>query len=153
MAIHRGEDYLKPATMHSDRQIVVKAALKDLRKKKHRKNFDAIVVSGYSSTIIGSIIADKLGVDILIARKPDEPRNSKKVIDGVHGARYVFIDDLIASGATLRRVRDAVESTDGTLYGVWLYRQGAEEYIANAIYHHCNGAVMLHSHIDYLRPY
>ena len=121
---HDGADYLRPMTVGDYRKHVIKCALKDLRRRKHRDKFDCIVVSGYSSTIIGSIIADRMNKDILIARKEGEPRNSHRVIDGMVGGKYIFLDDLVCSGATIKRIKDAVHAGDGELYGYWLYRQG-----------------------------
>ena len=90
----------------------------------HKDNFDCIAVTGYSSTIIGAIVAGQLGKNINIVRKDDENSHSPWSVEGAVGVRYIFIDDLVASARTLKRVHEKMKLMQCKLYGVYLYLSG-----------------------------
>lgn len=71
--------------------------------------FDAFVVSGYSMAMIATSVADKLEKNIVLVRKPYERKHSMYKVEGIHGQRCFFLDDLIASGKTLERCIKAVK--------------------------------------------
>lgn len=87
----------------------------------HTGRFTTVAVSGYSSTIIGSIVASRMKKHICIVRKPNDDCHSPFLVEGKPMQKYVFIDDLIASGSTLRRVVDSMKTLHSDLYGVYVY--------------------------------
>lgn len=100
------------------RQEYVEFIVAKLRRRV--KNFSHIAVSGYSSAVMGSIIAHRLKKDIAIVRKPNEQRNSYHDVEFEKPIyKYVFIDDLCASGGTIARVFNALEVEK--CYAVLLY--------------------------------
>jgi orotate phosphoribosyltransferase len=103
------------------RDRIVKALKKALRYKKSK--FDGFAVSGYSMSIIGSILAHEMGKEIAVIRKPTDNRNSMHEVEGKHGKRWVFLDDLIATGSTLDRVCGKISKIEGTVVGIcmWLH--------------------------------
>lgn len=99
----------------------IKNCLKALRK--HKNKFTAVAVRGYSAAIFGGIIASRMKKNIILIRKPkvNESYHSEKSVEGIENQACVFIDDLIASGDTIRAVNDGLKSMNCTLYGVYLY--------------------------------
>lgn len=83
--------------------------------------FDAIAVSGYSSSIISTIIADKLNKNVLLIRKSSDIRHSNFKVEGFKNQRVLFIDDCVDSGDTLNRVRRGCTTHNCTLVGLVLY--------------------------------
>jgi len=75
--------------------------LKDVR-------FDTLVGTGLSGALAVPELARRFGVNYLIVRKPNDGTHSWLPVEGKLGRRWVFVDDLIASGATFARVWDAM---------------------------------------------
>ncbi len=74
-------------------------------------DFDTLVVTGVSGCLIAGAVANTLRKNILVVRKENDDSHAGTGVykcEGVLGDRWVFIDDLIFSGASLRRVRRAV---------------------------------------------
>jgi len=70
-------------------------------------DFDAIVVTGISGMLIGPAVAYKLKKRLAVIRKPDDKDNhaSCKIESCMkQGDRWIFFDDMIATGTTARRV-------------------------------------------------
>lgn len=109
-----------------DRELIIKTAVEIL--KTWRKDFDAIAVSGYSSALTASIVASKLRKNIVLVRKDCESRNSSYNVEGIHGQRVLFFDDLISSGDTMKRIRDGIKTIRCNLVGFYLYKHGWREY-------------------------
>jgi len=105
-------------TITKREQIICKA-IKTL--KKNKILFDAISVSGYSSAIIAPIIAHKLKKNIVLVRKSSEQRYSNYSVEGQHGQRVLFLDDLIDSGKTFEWVKSGVETIGCRIVGIYLY--------------------------------
>jgi len=101
------------------RNRLVKEAVEIL--KTWTKDFDAIAVSGYSSALVVPIIAHKLKKNIVLVRKTSETRFSNHNVEGQHGQRVLFFDDLIDSGSTFRHIKKGVESISCRLVGTYLY--------------------------------
>jgi adenine/guanine phosphoribosyltransferase-like PRPP-binding protein len=82
--------------------------------RRRRKHFDSIVVRGNSGVIVGSPVALRLRVPLVVVRKPGEgSHSSHKVINvGNLGDRWLFLDDFISTGRTLRACIEALESYD-----------------------------------------
>jgi orotate phosphoribosyltransferase len=107
------------------RDRIVKAIKMALRYKKSK--FDGFAVSGYSMSIIGSILAHEMGKEIAVIRKPTDNRNSMHEVEGKHGKRWVFLDDLIATGTTFNRVCSSISRIEGTIVGACLWLNYDEE--------------------------
>lgn len=89
-------------------------------------DFDTFVGTGLSGTIAAPVLAYALNKKFLIVRKASDAElqnHSGHSSEGHLGARWVFVDDLISSGDTFRRVADVVGATDpDTRYaGIYLY--------------------------------
>lgn len=69
---------------------------------------DTFVGSGLSGALVVPTLARALGRHWAIVRKDDGSHSSRR-IEGEIGERWLFVDDFIEGGATLRRVRDMVE--------------------------------------------
>lgn len=70
--------------------------------------FDTMVGTGLSGSLIIPVIARALGKNWLIIRKESESAHSSERGEGNLGDRWVFVDDFVDTGATKRRVKDAV---------------------------------------------
>lgn len=81
-----------------------------------RVDFDTFVVTGISGAILGPLAAFTLDKNLLFVRK-GESCHSFKQVAGNLGKRWVFLDDFIESGETLRRcmqrVREFAEDEGG----------------------------------------
>jgi hypothetical protein len=83
--------------------------------------FDAIAISGYSMAMIVPIIADRLQKNVVLVRKSSEQRASEYNVEGIHGQRCVFVDDMVDSGHTFTRVYEGLETIGCTVVGYSLY--------------------------------
>lgn len=106
---------------------VIEKALKTTLK---RRKFDSIVGVGLSGALVIPQLAKALDRTFAIIRKSTESAHSRYPIEGEIGESWIFVDDLIQSGATYRMVRDAVSkghkmyhgSTPEPKYkGTWTY--------------------------------
>lgn len=95
--------------------------------KKAAPNSVCIAVSGVSGAVVGGMLAPSTGLDLFIARKPNDGTHGN--VNGESANRlgvpidYVIVDDLICSGDTVRRI---IESVDGIhpgskCSGIFLY--------------------------------
>jgi orotate phosphoribosyltransferase len=90
------------------------------------KDFDTFVGTGLSGTIGASVLAAALNKHLLIVRKPDDTGNhSGNKVEGRIGQKWVFVDDMISSGATLQRVQEVVSGLEGAPQYVASYTYGA----------------------------
>lgn len=92
---------------------------------RYKYDFDAFVVTGYSMTILGSILADRMGKELCVIRKPEEKSNSEFKMEGNTGRRLMYIDDCIASGDTLNRVHHSAKAMNSHIVGICLWCQGS----------------------------
>ena len=90
-AVHRFDDVFEAAT----------EALQDV-------DFDTIVGTGMSGAIVVPRLADLLNVSWVLVRRKNESNHADGMLEGVMGNRWLFVDDLIASGDTLQRVHEAI---------------------------------------------
>lgn len=104
----------------------LKEATKNIRES--GVEFDTIVVTGISGIIFGLPLARKLKKHIVIVRKDDDGAHSTKEVEGTvfpeNIGRWLFVDDLIDSGKTKRRVTEKVNSSSNrkaTYVGDYLY--------------------------------
>lgn len=123
--------HLRVSLAASLRRQIVREACKLIRKQ-CKKMFgvhegttkpvmaDAIAVSGHSGLIVGSAVADRLGMDLIIVRRPGEknstlPCHSSYLVEGhVKGApRFIVLDDLICTGNTHSHILSSIHAANG----------------------------------------
>ena len=64
--------------------------------------YDTLVGRGLSGALIVPILGRELDCHWMVLRKPNDSAHSSLTAEGTLGDRWVFVDDLIDSGATLR---------------------------------------------------
>lgn len=70
--------------------------------------FDTLVGTGLSGAVVVPSLALALGKPFVIVRKPNDGSHHNGTMIGNLGAKWVFVDDFVSSGATRRRVKDAI---------------------------------------------
>lgn len=102
-----------------------------LRAKEHLEGveFDTFVGTGISGTVAALRLSRLMDKRYLLVRKPNDGSHSSKSVEGTLGKRWVFVDDLIASGRTLVRAWNRVKSCNtwefnSEFAGVLLYGNG-----------------------------
>jgi hypoxanthine phosphoribosyltransferase len=125
-------DYIHLSLDPNRRREKVARAVAILR----HKQFDAIAIRGNSGAIIGGAIATALNKPIILVRKDkwkEESHHSMMHVEGPLNwsplARYVIVDDFVSSGATFRKIQDAIAGR-AECVGAYLYRD--EEFTAIA---------------------
>jgi adenine/guanine phosphoribosyltransferase-like PRPP-binding protein len=73
------------------------------------RDYDTLVGTGLSGGIIVPRLAASLKTNWMIVRKPGDGTHSFRQAEGTLGHRWVFVDDLIDSGATLKRTKEAID--------------------------------------------
>src|SRR5688572_6935768 len=71
-------------------------------------NFDTMVGTGLSGTLVVPHLARTFGTYWAIIRKDEQNHDYGKVV-GEIGQRWLFVDDFVSMGHTLRRVRNAID--------------------------------------------
>jgi hypothetical protein len=99
-------DYLNDCFRNLDAKV--KETVKKL--KPHADRFEAIAVRGVSGLLVGPMVASKLGKPWCVIRKPGEGSHSghKSVEGWLNFKTYLIIDDLIASGGTLKLIQQTL---------------------------------------------
>jgi orotate phosphoribosyltransferase len=69
--------------------------------------YDTLIGTGLSGALILPQLASALGRKFAVVRKADQSHSDVRV-EGNIGDRWVFLDDLICSGDTLRRVHSEI---------------------------------------------
>lgn len=95
--------------------------IREIKRILKEKNivFDGFIVTGVSGIAMGSIVARAMRKDLVIVRKPkDGTHSSYNVENYKSNKKYIFLDDLIASGATLDRVKESLIECGNR---AWLY--------------------------------
>lgn len=113
-----GQTHNLYACDRNKRKRIIDKCVAQLKPKSNQ--FSAIAVTGYSATIFGAPVAYLLNKNIVVVRKPGVESQSCSPVQGLGNTRCVFIDDLVASGDTLARVVEGVESIGGRVVGLWL---------------------------------
>lgn len=126
-----GSQYLTTALDFDTRKKVIRKAMKFL--KTHKDSFDVIAVTGSSGLLVGPVLADKLGKELILVRKPTENSHSSAQIEFTNKLydthkdkkiRYFIIDDLVASGETVMNIVDAMDKSGAfELTGLYCYNQ------------------------------
>jgi hypothetical protein len=101
--------------------------------------YDSICVQGMSGVIVGAPLALRLRKPLVVVRKDGEKRHSHEdVINYLRiGDAWLFVDDFIDSGATLRRVYDRLALYSITRGASWAgsYLYSADEMFMNITDH------------------
>jgi len=92
---------------HKIRNKIIIKTVCDLRKIKDE--FDSIACCGVSGLMVVPQIAEILNKNIVVVRKKNEERYSEFTTEGVAPFRYVVVDDLICSGATLKHINKTLK--------------------------------------------
>lgn len=93
--------------------------------------FEAIAGTGNSAMPLLGALSYKMGVPMIAVRKDGEKRHDDRNVNGRTRSRYVIVDDLIDSGATVDRIVGEIakaSSYTSTLVAVVLYEQGSRNY-------------------------
>jgi len=90
--------------------------------------FDTLVGTGVSGTIFVPILARALDKHWMIVRK-EWSEHAKSMLEGELGCRWLFCDDFIDTGATLKRVRQTIKDYNPCWHtvfgGSYLYRDNS----------------------------
>lgn len=93
-----------------------------------RRRFDTLVGTGMSGALVIPRLAEALDCHFLLLRKPSDNSHTSQLGEGFLGARWIFVDDFVSSGATYRRVRRVVQKlavghrANTSFGGVYEYR-------------------------------
>lgn len=68
------------------------------------QDFDTLVGVGVSGAVIVPTLARLLGVHFAIVRKDNDGTHGWHKVEGMVGEKWLFVDDLVSSGGTVRRV-------------------------------------------------
>jgi hypothetical protein len=101
----------------------IKRAVPKIRKFRKSHPFDAIAFCGFSGGPIAGILSHRLSIPLIAVRKKGEKYHGCNPI-GLTGAdRYIIIDDLIASGDTIRWIKASIAkwSPNSKLVGIALF--------------------------------
>lgn len=91
--------------------------------------YDTMVGTGLSGALVVPRMAEAMGKEWLIVRKGTDHAHTSKPAEGTLGERWIFVDDLIDTGATERRVRRAIGAmVRRSYYRVSTRYVGAYEY-------------------------
>ena len=119
----------------SDLRVTIDESVKIL--EPHYERFDSIVVTGVSGLVVGTPLAYVLGKELVVVRKADDKStHSFTPVENPRGIgrAYLFVDDFINGGSTLKRVRQIIyDVTDGYDWrpaeaGVLMYADGAVDW-------------------------
>lgn len=81
------------------------------KKRLANVEFDTLVGTGFSGSIVIPSLALALGKNfVLIRKETDDSHHGKGLLVGALGERWIFVDDFVSSGRTRRRVLDKVET-------------------------------------------
>lgn len=116
---------------HKERNKIIIKAVCDLRKISGE--FDTIACCGVSGLMVVPQIAELLNKHILIIRKNEEKRYSEFRSEGVAPLKYVVVDDLVCSGATVKHIKKIIheEYSRAKCLGVYCYLPNETAYKPN----------------------
>lgn len=122
MTVLRVRAYYLEHAFADEAEIVSQAknSLKDVE-------FDSFVGTGISGAVIIPILARAMNKNWMIVRKQSDNCHSYSKVEGELGASWIFVDDLIDSGQTRKRVKEmirnlAIDAEHKTKYmGDYLY--------------------------------
>ena len=105
---------------HKIRNKIIIKAVCDLRKIKD--GFDSIACCGVSGLMVVPQIAELLNKQIIVVRKGEKCYSEFRT-EGVAPLRYIILDDLICSGATVKHIKRTLKSeySRSSCIGVYCY--------------------------------
>lgn len=74
--------------------------------------FNCLAATGNSGNLLAGALSYKLGLPLLIVRKSGDECHDDLKVNGFRpdeAVRYLIIDDLVSSGATVRRIMEQIE--------------------------------------------
>lgn len=112
--------------------------VEDAKKELEKVEFDTLVGTGFSGSIVIPSLALAMGKKFALIRKEtDDSHHGKGRLLGEIGMRWIFVDDFISSGATrsrvIRKVADALACSDDlsrtgtTMVGQYMYQARSYE--------------------------
>jgi adenine phosphoribosyltransferase len=133
-------DFPKPGILFRDITTLLKdkkafkSAVESLVNKYKKKKIDKVVAVEARGFILGGVLAHKLGVGFVPVRKPGKlPWKTNSVTyaleygtdtlemhhDAINpGERVLIVDDLLATGGTVKAVTDLVKQLQGKIIGI-----------------------------------
>lgn len=106
-------DYLRRMFDLQLRKETVKKAVETIKENIPLKSFDTIAVRGISGVLLGSPLAIKLNKNLCVVRKSDGSHSSNKIESGLTcQGRYLIVDDLIETGATVKAIVSGIKEND-----------------------------------------
>lgn len=88
-------------------------------------DFDTLVGTGFSGGVVIPALALAMGKKfVLIRKETDDSHHGEGRLLGTLGARWIFVDDFVSSGATRSRVINKINEeapNRSTLVGQYLY--------------------------------
>lgn len=101
----------------------INGVVEKARKTLETVDYDTMVGTGLSGSLVIPVLAREFGKYFAIVRK-DEQRHSDMEVEGRIGHKWIFVDDFISTGATRRTVKSAVKSVtnnDDIYVGTYVY--------------------------------
>lgn len=89
---------------------LVPKAVKKLRAIKRKHSFDAIAFTGSSGAALAYPLSYLLKMPLIHVRKGTSHYGKGKIEGTISSKRYIIIDDFIETGASIRRVINAINS-------------------------------------------
>lgn len=118
---------------HNSNRVIAKAARRCLG----NVDFDTMVGTGLSGSLIIPRLAEMLKKNWLIVRKENDGTHSSRLAEGSLGERYIFVDDLIDSGATRKHVLATVKQVIAS-HDRWALEPHPCKYVGDYYYSMCN---------------
>lgn len=111
MTLQNATQYLRPVLPSK-----LEGTIYNFRELTRELEFDTVVGSGFSGGMLLPILAYRLGLKYALVRKEGWRADSHadRELEGELGDRWLFVDDLVASGATFARCATAVVSLCST---------------------------------------
>ena len=127
--------YLRSCFDPKSRNIVIKNLVKQIKKLQKEVPVNAIICRGNSGTIISSIVAHTLELDLIVIRK-EENSHGRDVEMGYYNnpnssiiPNAIIIDDFISSGNTISKIIESISNKSINVLGIMLYQTyNNEEY-------------------------
>jgi orotate phosphoribosyltransferase-like protein len=102
--------YLSDALFNIDRII------SNAEDRLYDVEFDTMIGTGLSGALVIPSLARAMEKSFAIVRKPNDSQHAQSSIEGKIGKRWIFVDDLVDSGSTKKRVIDTVSKTQCRIY-------------------------------------
>lgn len=107
-------------------KATVDKVVKEIRKIHKKTKINAIAFTGSSGAALAYPVSYITGIPLLCVRKSTKDNHYHNKLEGyVNPKNYVIIDDIIATGRTVKSIRKAIakESPKSKLLNVVLYNQ------------------------------